>query len=161
MIIHDERVHTDDPDTLKPFITGGANAYATSPGAKPSTVPIIVIPTTLSAGEYSPYAGCVDPRDMTKYTFIHPSVCPKVVILDGKLCTSTPIDVWLSTGVRAIDHCAELLSRITDPDLEVDETSKKGIVLLSRGMIKLVRNPDNVDERLNTLLGAGMAMDGK
>lgn len=77
------------------------------------------------------------------------------------MCKGVPIDIWMSTGVRSVDHCVELLSRVTDPDETVDEDAKKGVILLSRGLIKLKRNPDDAEERLNTLIGAGLAMEGE
>jgi alcohol dehydrogenase class IV len=85
-----------------------------------ATTPLICIPTTLSAGEYSSFAAATDPRDHTKRIFVHPaSITLSVVILDPGLGRMSPPDVWFTSGVRAMDHCIELLCRVTHPDVDV------------------------------------------
>ena len=127
----------------------------------PARVPLICVPTTLSAGEYSGFAAATDPRDHIKKLFSHPSsITPTVVILDAALARFSPADIWLSTGVRAMDHCVETLCRITKPDKDADEAAKKGLQLLIRGLLDLKVNPDDNNARLKTLLGACYSMDG-
>ena len=72
---------------------------------------MINVPTTLSAGEYSPYTGGIDPNDGVKKIFVHQSLFADVVILDPYLAQSTPEWVWMSTGVRSIDHCVSQNSK--------------------------------------------------
>lgn len=67
-------------------------------------MPTIVVPTTLSAGEYTHIAGATDPRDNAKSLFVAPGMVPKVVVLDPKLTLTTPEKTWLASGVRAVDH---------------------------------------------------------
>lgn len=93
---------------------------------------LVCIPTSLSGGEYNPVAGVTDDSEDatgrgrgTKYQFrIHRD--PDLIILDPALCVSTPARVWLSSGVRAIDHCVETLCR---PDWirEQHRQKEKGI----------------------------------
>ena len=64
----------------------------------------IAIPTTLSGGEFQPGGGCTDNRNKVKRSYRHPLLIPRVTILDPAPTVHTPMWVWLSTGVRAVDH---------------------------------------------------------
>ncbi|BFZ58240.1 hypothetical protein PYCC9005_005302 [Savitreella phatthalungensis] len=65
----------------------------------------IAVPTTLSAAEWTPMAGFT--KDGRKTGVASPELAPDVVILDGELAMSTPQRLWLSTGIRALDHAVE------------------------------------------------------
>ena len=52
---------------------------------KPAKVPIIWIPTSLSADEYTSLAGTTDDKTHHKHVFEHPSMGPRLVILDPEL----------------------------------------------------------------------------
>lgn len=79
--------------------------FDTPENVKDVSIPLIVIPTTLSAGEHNNGAGPTDPRNNAKcqFRFVQ-SMTLKVVVLDPQVTLSTPERVWLSSGVRAIDH---------------------------------------------------------
>ena len=85
---------------------------------------------------------------------------PKVVILDPALGKLSPEGVWISSGIRSVDHCVELLCRVGEPDAEVDASAKKGLSLLPEGLLRLKRDPDDDEARLATMLGARYSMDG-
>ncbi|OAL32864.1 hypothetical protein AYO20_07655 [Fonsecaea nubica] len=122
---------------------------------------MINVPTTLSAGEYSPYAGGIDATDGVKKIFVHQGLFADVVILDPELAANSPEWVWMSSGVRAIDHCAELLGSLNPAiEKETDEAAEKGLVLLVRGLLKLRREPQDLEARLETQFGSVLAMDG-
>ncbi|KAJ7453803.1 putative Fe-containing alcohol dehydrogenase [Mycena latifolia] len=79
----------------------------TLPPAKPPTVPVVCIATTLSGGEFTVVAGATDERDDQKHQFIAGKAI-QLVILDAQLVTdTTPLSLFLQSGVRAIDHCVE------------------------------------------------------
>ena len=65
------------------------------------------MPTTLSAGEFSAIAGVTDERRKVKELFRHPRIIPRAVILDPAITVHTPEWLFLSTGIRAVDHCVE------------------------------------------------------
>ena len=117
------------------------------------TVPIICIPTTLSAGEYSRFGGGTNPRTHQKSILTHPKMYPTLVILDPTLCTTTPDWVWLSTGVRSIDHCVEgMCSMQSIPD--VDVVAEKSLGMLLRGLLRTKTDPSDLDARLQCQLAA-------
>ncbi|OAG43617.1 hypothetical protein AYO21_02203 [Fonsecaea monophora] len=122
---------------------------------------MINVPTTLSAGEYSPYAGGIDATDGVKKIFVHQGLFADVVILDPELAANSPEWVWMSSGVRAIDHCVELMGSLNPAiEKETDEAAEKGLVLLVRGLLKLRREPQDREARLETQFGSVLAMDG-
>jgi alcohol dehydrogenase class IV len=72
-------------------------------------IPLIALPTTLSAGEYRPSAGMVDGARGTKLLCEDRRLRPSAIILDPALTVHTPAELWASSGVKAIDHAAETI----------------------------------------------------
>ena len=126
----------------------------------PSNIPIVCIPTTLCGGEYSKLAVGVDPRDGVRKTLGHPSLIPYAVILDPGLSINTPEWLWISSGIRAIDHCVEILCRIGQPDEEVDNIAAAALNILATGLLQSRENPSDLQTRLNTQLAAKDSMSG-
>ncbi len=71
----------------------------------------IALPTTLSAAEFSHSAGITDEQRRAKASFADAHVAPRIVILDAGLTLATPMQLWLSSGIRALDHAIETLVR--------------------------------------------------
>ncbi|KAI2788707.1 Dehydrogenase FUM7 [Penicillium oxalicum] len=103
------------------------------PQIQPPTIPIISIPTSLSAGEYSNFAGGTEDRSHRKYSFQAPSRGPQLVILDPELAETTPDSVWLSTGIRAVDHCVETLCATKGTSPESDKLAGHALMLSGGG----------------------------
>jgi maleylacetate reductase len=76
---------------------------------KPSPVRQVAVPTTLSGAEFSNLGGGTDPRTRVKHGFTGPDIGPRSVILDAAATQYTPEWLWLSTGIRGVDHAAEAL----------------------------------------------------
>ncbi len=69
----------------------------------------IAIPTTLSAGAFTPGGGVTDEVTHIKRAVLDARLQPCVVIHDPELCTQTPDALWVSTGIRVLDHAIETL----------------------------------------------------
>jgi alcohol dehydrogenase class IV len=69
----------------------------------------IVVPTTLAGAEFSDLAGATDRRSRIKQLFTGKGIGSASVIFDQAITLSTPIQIWLSTGIRALDHAVETL----------------------------------------------------
>ena len=123
------------------------------------TVPCTVISTTLSAGEFSALAGCTDTVKGMKENFLHPQASPRSVILDPALTSHTPEWLWLSTGIRAVDHAVEDLCSINTQPLS-EATSFQALRLLGRGLRAVKKDPADLDARLDCQLGAWMSIIG-
>lgn len=70
-------------------------------------MPVLAVPTTLSAAEWDGFAGSVDHTRDTKDLTCYLELTPKVVVLDPEFCSHTPRELWATTGVRALDHAVE------------------------------------------------------
>lgn len=74
------------------------------------------------------------------------------VILDPELTTTTPDEWWLSTGIRAVDHCVETLCSLQSNG-KADETASRGLPLLIRGLLRSKANPKDLNARLECQFG--------
>ena len=67
----------------------------------------VAVPTTLSGAEWAHRVGVTDESSGRKSGFADPRAVPQVVILDPDATVFTPEKLWLSTGIRALDHAVE------------------------------------------------------
>ncbi|KAF5326548.1 hypothetical protein D9611_000231 [Ephemerocybe angulata] len=74
-----------------------------------ATLKQIAIPTTLSAAEYSIGAGFTNDEG-EKIAVSSQDLAPAGIILDGELTLPTPERLWLSTGIRSLDHAVGMLT---------------------------------------------------
>jgi maleylacetate reductase len=77
------------------------------PKVNAPNVRTVAIPTTMSAGEFNAYAGVSNRATGVKESFHHRSAVPAYVVLDPAVTLATPAELWLSTGIRALDHAVE------------------------------------------------------
>lgn len=136
------------------------NATGASMGKQSSKIPcvspkapLICIPTTLSGGEYTNYAGGTDPETGHKSIMGHPFCGPRLIINDPKLTITAPEWVWLSTGVRGIDHCVESFCRLQPEDEDVDQHAIDGFKMIVPNLLITKKDWMNEDARLNCMLG--------
>lgn len=85
---------------------GGGSAVDAAKLIGEGTLPHVAIPTTLSVAELAAGAGYTDVRGH-KVGARDPRMLPDAVIYDGELAVETPLELWLSTGIRALDHAVE------------------------------------------------------
>ncbi|MFI5002471.1 MAG: iron-containing alcohol dehydrogenase [Reyranellales bacterium] len=124
---------------------------------KPPTVRQISVPTTLSAGEFSGISGVTDERTKVKELFRHADIVPRAVVLDPTVTRHTPKWLWLSTGIRAVDHCVEgICSNESSP--YGDASALHGLALLARGLPRVKADPKDMDARLDCQIGAWLSM---
>jgi alcohol dehydrogenase class IV len=125
---------------------------------KPPTIRQVAIPTSLSGGEYQSIAGVTkDDGTDQKCLFTPPAMNPSLVILDPELTMTTPASIWLSTGVRAIDHCVETLCSLQS-NQKGDTEAEKGLRRLVPGLIRTKHDPKDLDARFETMMGVIEAM---
>jgi maleylacetate reductase len=117
------------------------------------------VPTTLSAGEYTASAGCTDTVRHVKESFGHPLAVPLAVILDPGISRHTPEWLFLSTGIRAVDHAVEDICSV-DAQPFSEGASCQALRLLGRGLPAVKADPADLDARLDCQLGAWMSMIG-
>lgn len=126
---------------------------------RPPTVRQISIPTTLSAGEFSAIAGVTNEATKVKEMFRHPLTVPQAVILDPAVTRHTPLWLFLSTGIRAVDHCVEGVCSNEAMEF-ADASSLHGLSLLARGLPRVKADPSDMAARLDCQLGSWLSMAG-
>jgi alcohol dehydrogenase class IV len=112
------------------------------------TIPLIHIPTSLSGGEYQAIAGGTESkaRGQAKRTFNCEKVNPELVIQDPELCLTTPSWVWLSTGIRSVDHCVETLCSLLSND-RGDAAAAAALPKLVAGLLESKADPQSLTAR--------------
>ena len=129
------------------------------PSVEPPGVRSIAVPTTLSAGEFTFFAGCTDTERQVKQSYGHRLMVPRVVILDPAITRHTPAWLFLSTGIRAVDHAVEDVCSVA-PQPFSDGTSLHALRLLSRGLPAVHRDPTDLAARLDCQGGAWLSIVG-
>jgi len=119
----------------------------------------IVVPTTLSGAEFSNLGGCSDPERQVKDLYTGREIGAQAVILDPAITVHTPEWLWLSTGIRAVDHAVETVcSRAPQPF--TDATCLHALGMLDKSLRRVKQNPDDLDARLDSQLGVWLASTG-
>jgi alcohol dehydrogenase class IV len=115
-------------------------------------LPIIAVPTTLSAAEVTPGLGIRDPHGH-KLVFWDPGVVPRLIVLDAAAAADVPLGVLASTGMNALAHCIEgMYSRVRNPISE--GLALQGIRLLRTALPSLVADEQDLAARERGLVGA-------
>ncbi|MFN0041319.1 MAG: iron-containing alcohol dehydrogenase [Burkholderiales bacterium] len=113
----------------------------------PQRLRMIAIPTTLSAAEFFHVAGVTDTRRQVKESFQHPLAVPKTVILDAAATLETPLELLLSTGMRAVDHAVESWCAVRTTPL-ADATSLQSMRMLASSLRGIHADPKDMHARL-------------
>jgi alcohol dehydrogenase class IV len=120
-------------------------------------LPVIAVPTTLSGGEFNPLSGATDERVPVKQPYEHRRMAPAVVVLDPAITRHTPEWLFLSTGVRALDHAIETLqSFLSNP--VADGAADNALRLLAEGLPRVKADAADMEARLLCQLGAWQSM---
>jgi maleylacetate reductase len=142
-------------DILRPV--KGPDGVVGPPRMKPPTVRQVSVPTTLSGAEFSAIAGVTDERTKVKELLRHPRIIPSAVVLDPTITVHTPEWLWLSTGVRAVDHCVEGVCS-NEAHAFGDAQALKGLALLSSGLPLVKAQSKDLDARLDCQIGTWLSM---
>jgi maleylacetate reductase len=127
-----------------------------APPMNPPMVRQISVPTTIAGGEFSAIAGVTNLRTKVKEMLRHDLTMPRAAILDPAVTVHTPEWLWLSTGIRAVDHCVEgLCSREAHP--YGDAQALKGLSMLAQALPRVKANPDDLDARMDCQIGTWLS----
>ncbi|QHE85290.1 iron-containing alcohol dehydrogenase family protein [Hydrogenophaga sp. BPS33] len=115
-------------------------------------LPIIAVPTTLSAAEVTPGLGVRDEHGH-KLVFWDPGVVPRLIVLDALATVDVPAALFATTGMNALAHCIEgMYSRVRNPISE--GLALQGIRYLRQALPRVVADPANLAAREQALVGA-------
>lgn len=76
---------------------------------KDPTTRLILVPTSLSASEWNNRSSATNPTTHKKQHFASANAAPDLILLDPEVASTSPSRLWLSSGMRAIDHCVETM----------------------------------------------------
>ena len=120
----------------------------------------VSIPTTLSAGEFNMGGGNVlDDQAGHKIRVRHPRLYADLIMLDPVMAEGTPDWLWLSTGVKALDHCIERLYS-TGNQPAIDAPVLAAAEMLFTYLPKSRESDGDPEARLQCLVAAWMSMMG-
>jgi len=118
-----------------------AVSRAASPGAWDGAAPsprLVAVPTTLSAAEFAPQAGFTDLTEGRKHRVLDPWMVPRAVLLDPAATLETPAELFLSSGIRALDHAASRWCAL-EPAPFSDAVSRQAILMLADGLPRVAQ----------------------
>lgn len=120
-------------------------------------LPHIAIPTTLSASEFTSIAGVTNDKDHIKYKFSNSNMTPKLVFLDPVFTEETPDLLWISTGIRAVDHAVETLYS-PHPNPINTSLSLQALNKLYHYLPLSKKDPAQLEYRLECQVGAWLSL---
>lgn len=139
-MLRHKRVVFEYPDSLQ------------MPSLSVDPIPLLAVPTTLSAAEYDGIFGMT--FDGTKDLYNDRRLTPRSVFLDPRVTVETPERLWRASGIRAVDHAVEIyLSKAPTP--VTDAASLHALRLLRDHLGR-----DDADSRLVCLQAAWLSMLG-
>jgi maleylacetate reductase len=119
----------------------------------------IAVPTTLSGGEFHQSGGSNDPVKKLKQSIRNPLMIPRTVVLDPELSLHTPLWLWISTGMRSVDHAVEsFYSPQGNPF--VDGTALQALGILPNALRRTKANPGDLEARADCQTGMWLAQTG-
>lgn len=127
-----------------PIDSAKAISYRLNEKKKGKFLHHITIPTTLSAAECTMMAGYTNPDGM-KTGVSGPELVPHVIIYDSKFALETPPKLWMSTGLRAMDHAIELMYHPTSTEMPCRKLALTAAGDLYTYLPKYKENPKDED----------------
>ena len=119
----------------------------------------LAIPTTLSGAEFTSSAGVTDDSTRRKRGLSDPSAAPQRVVLDPQVTLPTPMRLWLSSGIRALDHAVETVwAPERDPLTQL--LALEAIRRLRQSLPETQRSPEDVEMRERAQIAAWWAALG-
>jgi alcohol dehydrogenase class IV len=155
LVLHQDVTRFDDFDNFRN--RAGPNGEVIEAVFDGPDTSVVCVPTTLSGGEFNTLAGSTDDVSKQKQGYDHPKMAPVAVVLDPAISRHTPEWVWLSTGVRAMDHAVETLAS-KQSNLFCDGVADSALRLLADGLPRSKANPGDLDGRLKCQIGAWQSM---
>lgn len=151
---HNLKTHED----MEPFhMFVNEAGQVTNPAFEGPDVRVICVPTTLSGGEFNTLSGCTDERIKLKQGYEHRMMAPIAIVLDPAITRHTPEWLWLSTGVRALDHAIETLGSFQS-NYFCDSMAESALKLLGEGLARVKADKGDLDGRLKCQIGAWQSM---
>lgn len=120
---------------------------------------ITAVPVTLSAAEFTFFAGITDPHTREKRIFGHAMMAPRAVIYDPALTLAVSLPGFLASGIKALDHAVERMAS-TRPHPMSDAMGRQAIAMLNHFLPRVQEAPDDLEARQQCQLAAWISISG-
>ncbi|VZH89283.1 unnamed protein product [Fusarium fujikuroi] len=104
---------------------------------KADGVKLILVPTSLSAGEWNHTASCTNSAGKKQHFSLQDGGAPDLILMDPWVARTSPEKLWMSSGIRAVDHCVETLC---NPECkkypDVQEWCEEALRDLAKGLVE-------------------------
>ena len=139
-------------DAVVSFGGGSAIDAAKMISVRLGALPHTAVPTTLSVAELAAGAGYTNEQG-DKAGMRDPRLMVETVIYDAELTLGTPMQLWLSTGIRALDHAVE--GFLADGEHPFNDVmALEGIRRLFASLPGAKESPEDLDMRTENQLAA-------
>jgi alcohol dehydrogenase class IV len=119
-------------------------------------LPHVAIPTTLSVAELSSSAGFSAVGTREKVGVAAPELMPAAVLYDAELAVRTPLELWLSTGIRAVDHAVETVLAGGEHPL-ADAAALEALRRIPRALLAAKDRPEALEPRTDGQVAAWLS----
>ncbi len=134
--------------------------YAGAGAVKKKLKPMVAVPTTSGTGsEMTLVAVIADTHRNVKLAFVSYFLLPDIAVLDSRMTKTLPPFLTAPTAMDAMTHACEAYTCMAKNPLS-DSTAMAAIQLISQNVLKVVKNPGDLNGRLalaNASALAGMA----
>lgn len=129
------------------------------PPIKGDCLPMVAISTTLSGGECTYFTGVTDDMRQVKDLFLDKKMTAKALFLDAELTLDTPDWLWLSSGMRAVDHCIESMCS-TNAHPYTDGLEARALAMLNQYLRECKADPEDLVARTQAHIASWMSISG-
>jgi alcohol dehydrogenase class IV len=120
-------------------------------------IPVIAVPTTAGTGsEVTSVCVFTSRKTGHKLPIRHPSLLPKIALVDPTLMLSMPPAVTAATGIDALSHATECFTQVREHPF-ADTLSLQAIKLIADNLPRAVKDGRDMEARGNMALAATMA----
>jgi alcohol dehydrogenase len=123
----------------------------------PGCVPVIAVPTTAGTGaEVTSVSVLTSTKSGHKLPIRHPSLLPKVALVDPQLMLSMPPKVTAFTGIDALSHAVECFTLVREHPF-CDTLALQATKLIVENLPRAIKDGNDREARSNMALAAVMA----
>ena len=120
-------------------------------------LPLIAIPTTAGTGSEVTFSSVItDSGEGFKFTLKHPSIAPRIALLDPQMTKTMPPGLTAATGMDALTHAIEgYTAKVSEP--LADAAALYAVELVTKYLKIAVLQGNDMEARAGMLLGSVLA----
>ncbi len=133
------------------------SAYAGAGALKKPLKPLVIIPTTAGTGSEVTLVAVIKDEELEKkLLFVSHFLLPNIAVLDPRMTLTLPPPITAATAMDAMTHAIEAYTCIGKNPMS-DAYAYNAIRLITDNLVKVIKNPRDVQGRLALANAATMA----